>query len=354
MAHLDQAKSLCILKGALGPVFDSQKTSLLDNFVAEYQGRLVEAAPFLSEFSSIGFLSPDEIPPLLSRLNGSPSSSSSSSSSSVSSSPSWEQLSLRETSPIDSQFFSAFSAKENSGAADSSFSVALEGLEKGLREYGVETLSDVIQLKRQDEAFSVIENVLPSSSSQGLFQRLCDRLLALPCFDRSYPSSSSSSSSSSASSSSSSAFYVCGQDTQLMVVDNGERQNTFCLVEKGSDGEGDGDSNAGTNDVILFYLDTSSSMNSDENGRYLPPHSLDHPASSIKKARDLIPPLVRGAVKRGNSFLPSFLLLSWSSFIFSPLFFFFSFFFFLFSFFFFSHRRISFRDSLEHHPWPLS
>ena len=297
MSYLDQAKSLCILKGALGPVFEAQKALLLDNFVAEFVGKVVDASPFLSEFSAIGFISADEIPPLLTRISQSGSLILPSPSSSSSSSPlSWEQLggSLREDSPLDSQFFSAFFAKEG-GEGDKS---TLEALKNGLEAYGAETLGDVIQLKLQDDAFSVLENVLPLASAQSLFHRLCDQLLRLPCFIKSSPSSSSSSSP--LSSLPSSAFYVYGQDTQMMVIDNDGKQNVFCLVERGDDE--DENENDANNEVILFYLDTSSSMNADEHGRYLPPHSEDHPSSSIKKARDLIPPLVRGAVKRGKPF----------------------------------------------------
>ena len=289
MSYLDQAKSLCILRGALGPVFDAQKGSLLDSFVAEFQGRLVEASPLLSEFSSIGFISADEIPHLLTRLSQSPGASSSSSSP-----PTWDQYcgTLREDSPLDAQFYSSFATEEKKVEDnEGTFNITLQALKTGLKDYGAVTLGGVMQLKLQDEAFSVLENVFPLPSTQSLFGRLCERLSRLPCFAKPDLSPSPSLSSSS---SLSSAFYVSGKDTQVLVIDNAGRQNAFCLAERGDD-----DLENETNEVILFYLDTSSSMNADENGRYLPPHSNDHPSSSIKKARDLIPPLVRGAVKRG-------------------------------------------------------
>jgi len=49
---------------------------------------------------------------------------------------------------------------------------------------------------------------------------------------------------------------------------------------------------------LLFLLDISSSMNHDEQGNYQAPGSRDHQASSIKKARALIAPLIMSALKR--------------------------------------------------------
>jgi hypothetical protein len=69
-------------------------------------------------------------------------------------------------------------------------------------------------------------------------------------------------------------------------------------------------------DHLLFLLDISASMNHDEKGTYQAPKSPDHPgksetaefdeltlqkASSIKKARELLVPLVLGALKRNSA-----------------------------------------------------
>jgi hypothetical protein len=52
---------------------------------------------------------------------------------------------------------------------------------------------------------------------------------------------------------------------------------------------------------VLVYLDISASMNHDERGMYQAPKSKDHPAASIKKARDSFPQIVLAALKRGNA-----------------------------------------------------
>lgn len=45
--------------------------------------------------------------------------------------------------------------------------------------------------------------------------------------------------------------------------------------------------------------DISASMNHDAKGTFMAPNSPDHAASSLKKARGVIPPLVVAALKRG-------------------------------------------------------
>ncbi|KAH3765923.1 elongation factor 1-alpha [Pelomyxa schiedti] len=68
----------------------------------------------------------------------------------------------------------------------------------------------------------------------------------------------------------------------------------FCLCDRLTSGRPD------VEEHVLFYLDVSASMNHDANGIYQAPGSPDHGASSIKKARELIPPLCLSTLKRGG------------------------------------------------------
>ena len=56
----------------------------------------------------------------------------------------------------------------------------------------------------------------------------------------------------------------------------------------------------GEGEHTIFCLDISASMNHDEKGTYVAPKSKDHPASSMKQARELIPPLALRAIKAGH------------------------------------------------------
>eukprot|EP01105_Mastigella_eilhardi_P015820 TRINITY_DN3621_c0_g1_i2.p1 TRINITY_DN3621_c0_g1~~TRINITY_DN3621_c0_g1_i2.p1 ORF type:complete len:1898 (+),score=453.80 TRINITY_DN3621_c0_g1_i2:680-5695(+) len=94
--------------------------------------------------------------------------------------------------------------------------------------------------------------------------------------------------------------HLWGDGVQLLVLPVDHQHNFFCIVENDAKDEGDSEK-VQAGEHVAIYLDVSASMNHDEKGLYCAPNSEDHLASSIKKARNLLPPLVLAAIKRGTT-----------------------------------------------------
>eukprot|EP00727_Mastigamoeba_balamuthi_P010129 m51a1_g5739 putative elongation factor 1-alpha 1 (1748) ;mRNA; r:1147184-1156452 len=98
-------------------------------------------------------------------------------------------------------------------------------------------------------------------------------------------------------------------DAQLLALEANGAHHFYLVAEPrgGADDAGQQqqqqqqqDASSAAQGHVMLYLDVSASMNHNEAGIYEAPDSHDHPASSIRKAREAIPPMVLAAVKRGS------------------------------------------------------
>eukprot|EP01125_Pyxidicula_operculata_P007847 TRINITY_DN2653_c0_g9_i1.p1 TRINITY_DN2653_c0_g9~~TRINITY_DN2653_c0_g9_i1.p1 ORF type:complete len:1829 (+),score=506.01 TRINITY_DN2653_c0_g9_i1:339-5489(+) len=94
---------------------------------------------------------------------------------------------------------------------------------------------------------------------------------------------------------SSSFIHLWNNDSQLLVLPMKDKLNFFCVSEP-NDTQNSNEVEKGEH--MIFCLDISSSMNHDEKGIYCAPKSPDHPSSSIKKARELIPSVFLASLKK--------------------------------------------------------
>ncbi|KAH3759243.1 translation elongation factor 1a [Pelomyxa schiedti] len=172
---------------------------------------------------------------------------------------------------------------------------------------GVSSVGDVLEWLHKDTVYRVFDELL-SAEQKNVFIQLARYVRTLPFVQGSatQPTATSLCSASTIPSASSAALdsnrsrmlHLWGENAQMLVVQMERKNNVFCYIEEE---EGSETSANTTEEQVFFYLDISASMNHDSEGLYCAPNSTDHVDSSIKKARDLIPPLVIGAVRRGSS-----------------------------------------------------
>jgi hypothetical protein len=189
----------------------------------------------------------------------------------------------------------------------------LEDLLEVLNTMEVHDVKGVVELHRNDQQFNVLGDLFQPDQRR-LLQNIVHVLLkdlkqvtATPNNNQIANSSVASTTPSKLASaapvsttttpaSSADYYHLWGKDAQLLVLPLGDKLHYYCYVDM----KDDEDSNK-KGEHVIFCLDISASMNHDEKGMYCPPKSPDHPASSIKKARELIPALAMAAIKRQAS-----------------------------------------------------
>lgn len=88
-------------------------------------------------------------------------------------------------------------------------------------------------------------------------------------------------------------YHLWNDTSQLLVLPVLNKAHFFCSVETQAT-----EATLTKGGHLIFCLDVSASMNHDAKRSYCTPKSPDHPDSSIKKARELIPKLALPAIKR--------------------------------------------------------
>ncbi|KAL6057492.1 Eukaryotic peptide chain release factor GTP-binding subunit [Balamuthia mandrillaris] len=328
----EQAKALLLLKDGLGPFYNDQKEALLAPVLAL---PLAKAAPLLARLVAIGFLESTELASLTSRLlastTGATKKTATTTTTNVTEKEKEKEASLTKETDTARLLPVLFPSNEaHLLSMPDATREEVEGLFDTLRNaLGVTSLAQLLDLEESDRQFDTLEDILLGGGDDSvvarqrqLFRAVTEALTKLlpnelvaerkqqqerallkqrdtaememerhKQFTRMHQ--------------------VWCEQAQLlfvpMVAD--KKLHFFSTVDLLTDDASSSmkeqqmvlrsNTEEGGSSHVIFCLDISASMNHDEKGIYLPPKSNDHPHSSIKKARDLIPPFFMAALKNG-------------------------------------------------------
>jgi len=357
---IEKAKALVVLRSALGPLFAQQLDALVHEALAL---GITQGAAVLAQLSHLGLLDAAALAHATQLLFASPATSTSTSISIAPSPTATATPTATASATATATSTSAASGFEWDGvavtgqtdvaqlreplvrrlASDTSVA-AFDSFVASLRTFGIESVDALLQAEESERQYKTLSDFMASEHSALLFdvaavlrselpfvaarerrlheERLRHEQAAREAVTADVAASTSTSSSltttTAASSLSTSSTMTCHQlwsaDAQaLFVVSSGLPDvHVFCSIDPNSGEQEQAPGQAGvgggahgaaakTDEHVLFYLDISASMNHDDKGVYVAPGSPDHPASSIKKARALIPTLVVPTLRRGGS-----------------------------------------------------
>jgi hypothetical protein len=178
----------------------------------------------------------------------------------------------------------------------------VNSLVDSLTQLNVFSIKEVLQTNKNNEQFNFLPELMPATIFE-TFKKSVLVLEALPCAVAEKSSEKENLrkveqilSSQKAISTANTMHHLWNDTAQLLVLPVNNKYHFFCSVESSPT-----EATLEKGEHLVFCLDVSASMNHDAKGAYSAPKSLDHPASSIKKARDLIPLLTLPALKRNIS-----------------------------------------------------
>lgn len=286
---IEKAAALLTLKDHLGSFYDEQKNSLLNQILDEKQN-FTEIATLYAKFLEIGFFNSEDLSFWTAKLIGEKKELSASQNRSP---QDWREKILPETKLKSIQ---PFLVSQNGLQEEK-----IKELFLFLSQLNIETVKDSLELDKNDQSFNVLGDLL-TSEQYATFKALIQALKQMSWFEKENKMNIKKQEEIQQKKLEiqkvlSQSYHLWGEDAQILILPLEEKFHFFYI----SNLKEDDDSVKKKGEHVLFCLDISASMNHDEKRRYCPPKSPDHPASSIKKARNLILPLTMAAVKRQAS-----------------------------------------------------
>eukprot|EP01119_Soliformovum_irregulare_P021104 TRINITY_DN6967_c0_g1_i1.p1 TRINITY_DN6967_c0_g1~~TRINITY_DN6967_c0_g1_i1.p1 ORF type:complete len:1824 (-),score=734.75 TRINITY_DN6967_c0_g1_i1:21-5492(-) len=294
---LSKATALLTLKSVLGDtVFQTQKEGLISRYL-ETNPSIVSAAQALKQLSEISFITASEVIDHTTKLlsgsvNQAPKSDPKEQAKPQESSViNWDDTPMTWDTEIGKlKPYIARRLKISEAEADDLVTL--------LNNISAVTVRHTIDLDKTDRDFGALDDLMLPEQKQG-FKAFIKLLEELPFIQQeiSRQGKQEVEVNKGEIAPLEHGLHLWSDDAQILIIPNQNRLNYFCMVDLNEDEA----AIERKGEHLFFFLDISASMNHDAKGSYQAPKSKDHPDSSIKKARDLIPILGLAAIKRQAS-----------------------------------------------------
>ena len=295
----EKAVALVKLKASLGGFYDVQKKQLVDQIK---KVPLSEAINIFPGLVSSGFLNEQELSNLLDEISSNPAPVEVPSTSQAKNPSSIDLKDSTTVEEIVELFKSTISDKGKAGF----YGETLTDIKNTL---GIQTLLEILDLDDSNRNYNILNDVLDAEKIAG-FQEIMNELKKYEHVAKRYQQELKvieeiENKKKQFKVLNESVFDAWRDNGNFLFIPENDLVHFYCNLQLGTEG---GEERARKNQEeeegevghVFFCLDISSSMNHDEHGKYLAPESRDHQASSVKKARDLLPHIVLPAIKRND------------------------------------------------------
>lgn len=289
---IQKAQALLTLRDSLGSFFEEQKNLILEQVL---NLSLADGATLLKKLVEISFISQSELATWSSKLIFKGSSAEI-----KGPAPVQRNNNNNENVLSEEQLFLSKIAKDTKlDTLGEGFCKILDlnpteynNLLESLQLLNVLNVENALDLQENDSQFQILNELLEPLKKEH-FYKVVNKIKESPFMKSKIEKQATMQVASSQ------TYHLWNADAQILFVPLNDKLHFYCSMELG---EGISAAIAEkTGEHVLFYLDISASMNHDEKRVYCAPKSRDHPASSIKKARNLIAPLTLTTLKRNGT-----------------------------------------------------